>query len=214
MVEIRHNYKNYEPPRWVEKSVRRLLKSLSEEHLLGIGAIVLTDSASVGKGKTNRVGGRKYKRNKCFGFYNPAWRGEPAWIQLIVDNIVRSGPRMLPFSYMRDLIVGFTLYHEIGHHLHATVGSAARGGEDSADDWAMRLLDIHERRRHWYAKYFMAIAGRLILFFSRRSPLLQDLRRRAGSHLPASPTQRESRRRRRNESRRADPTDRMKIPRL
>jgi hypothetical protein len=127
--------------------------SLGAEHLSGLQSVVLTDTASIGRGKTRRVGGRKYNRNSCRGFYNYQWRGQPAWIQLVTDNIVAGYPTsLLRVQLLRDLIVAQTLYHEIGHHLHEAVGSATRGGEDAAEYWRKRLLKIHVQRRYGYLR--------------------------------------------------------------
>lgn len=127
--------------------------SLGQEHAGGLQSVVLTDSASLGRGKTRRVAGRKHDRNKCLGFYHQAWSGQPAWIQLVADNIVAGWPcptpllRLQPF---RDQEVAETLYHEVGHHLHLTVGSGGRGDEEGAEYWRKILFRIHFRRRYWY----------------------------------------------------------------
>ena len=127
--------------------------SLGAEHLSGLQSISLTDSASIGRGKTRCVGGRKYDRNSCRGLYHHERRGQPAWIQLVADNIVASYPAsLLRFQLFRDQAVSDTLYHELGHHRHATVGSATRGGEQAAEDWRKRLLKIHARRQYWYLR--------------------------------------------------------------
>src|SRR5262245_59547583 len=104
--------------------------SVPMEHAGGLKSVILTDSASIGRGKTRRVAGRKYDRNACRGFYHQQWRGQPAWIQLVVDNIVASqSPAFLRVQLVRDQTVADTLYHEVGHHLHFSFGSAARGDE-------------------------------------------------------------------------------------
>jgi len=114
---------------------------------------MLTDAESIGRGKTRRVRGRKYDRNKCFGFYHPRTQGETAWIELVADNIVAGMPRpLLRLQLMRDMVVSRALFHEIGHHLDATLGSGARGGEAAAEDWCRRLSRAHFRKRYWYLK--------------------------------------------------------------
>jgi hypothetical protein len=124
--------------------------SLRPEHVGNLQSIVLTDSASIGRGKTRRVSGRKYDRNACRGFYYQAWRGRPAWIQLVADNIVANCPApLLRLQLFRDHEVAQTLYQEVGHHLHKTVGSAPRAGEETADYWRNRLFRIHFQRRYW-----------------------------------------------------------------
>lgn len=146
LPDLIDDYRDYSPPSWMRSTVIRLLESLEPNHIGGLQVIVLTNADRLGKGKTNRVRGRKYRERDCRGFYHPASRNGGAWIQLVVDNIVRN--RKPRFKFMQDFIVGRTLFHEIGHHLHETVGSAKRGGEESADDWGIRLMDVHVRRRH------------------------------------------------------------------
>jgi hypothetical protein len=63
LVRITENYRDYVPPTWFRPAIERLLGSLDPEHVGGLEAVVLTNSGAVGKGKTGRVGGRKYRRN-------------------------------------------------------------------------------------------------------------------------------------------------------
>jgi hypothetical protein len=149
VVATNENYSHYEAPHWVRPTVERLLSTLEPENLLGLGAIVLTNSSAIRGGKTQRVGGRKYDRRKCRGFYHAQWRGEPAWIELIIDLTMPSLPRPFTwFKFLQDVFIGRALYHELGHHLHAAIGSSARGGEASADDWKRRLIRRHVRTRY------------------------------------------------------------------
>jgi hypothetical protein len=151
LAEIVENYKNYAPPEFVRGSIERLLGSLSLEHVAGLESIVLTNSGAVGRGKTHRIRGRKYRRNTCGGFYHHATPRERAWIEIIVDTTVAPLPRaLLLTSAVPDFLLAQTLYHEVGHHLDATVGSASRTGEAAAEDWRRRLTKIHMRRRYWY----------------------------------------------------------------
>ena len=151
MVEIVENYKNYEPPTFVRASIERLLASLSPEHFSGLQSVVLTNSETIGRGKTQRVRGRKYRRNTCRGFYHYATRRNRAWIEVVVDTTVSHLPRVLLLSSaVPDLLLAQALYHEVGHHLDATAGSASRGGEAAAEDWRRRLTKIHIRREYWY----------------------------------------------------------------
>jgi hypothetical protein len=146
---IHERYKNFVAPHWVRPTVERLLASLPPEHTAGLESVVLTDGASVGKGKTRRVGKRKYHRAQCLGFYHPASRTSRPWIELLVDNITpKFPPWFLWFQFVRDVNVSDTLFHEIGHHLDYTVGAATRQGERAADDWCLRLKRIHFRTRY------------------------------------------------------------------
>jgi hypothetical protein len=152
---IQVNYASGSPPVWIEPCVRRLLASLPAEYTAGIGAIVLSDRRAVGKGKTARVGGKKYPRQSCLGFYHARTSNQQAWIELVVENLVAESSK-LPFShsfwilFLQDMMIASTLYHEIGHHLDLTFGAAARTGEQAADDWSRRLRILHIRKRYWY----------------------------------------------------------------
>src|SRR5688572_9355952 len=142
--------------------------SLRAEHLGGLKSVVLTDSASIGRGKTRRVAGRKFDRNACCGFYYQAWRGQPAWIQLIADNILAGYPApLLRVQLFRDLEVANALYHEVGHHLHETVGSATHGGEEAAEYWRKRLFHIHFRHRYWYLRPIILVLKTPVRFLQR-----------------------------------------------
>ena len=153
VIPIHENYKEYQAPLWVRPTVERLLASLQSQHIGGLRSVVLSDSAAVGRGRTGRVKGRKYNRHDCRGFYHEAWRGEAPWIELVIDNILASqAASLLRWQLFRDLAIGRTLYHEVGHHLHATVGSAAEGGEASAENWRKRLSKLHGRKRYWYLR--------------------------------------------------------------
>jgi len=181
LVDIHENYRDYVPPSWVRATVERLMASLTAEHVGNLEAIVLTNSARVPKGKTNRVAGRKYQNRECLGFYHPATSQGRAWIELVVNNIVtQSGGRRLPsLNMVRDLLVGMTLYHEIGHHLHETLGSAERGGEASADDWSSRLSGVHIHKRYGHLESLFKIFGFLLSPVVNR--LAARMRRRRGT---------------------------------
>jgi len=149
LLPIIENYRDYSPPVWVRASVERLIGSLALEHVNGLESIVLTNAAAVGRGKTNRVGGRKYHRSACRGFYNPGSRNQRPWIQIVVDTTVPDAPRfVMSMRIVQDFFIADALYHEVGHHLDATIGSASRGGEAAANDWCRRLTKLHVRRRY------------------------------------------------------------------
>jgi len=160
VIPIHRNFQGYNPPRWFDRTIERLVSSLSDQHLSGLQSIVLTNSSALGKGKTRRVRGRKYQQRDCRAFYHHAWHGERPWIEIVVDNVLQTVPRFaLSVNLVRDVIVGKVLYHEVGHHLQKTLGSAGRGGEHSADDWATRLLRLHVKRLYWYWKPIVLVFG-------------------------------------------------------
>lgn len=169
MPDIVESYRAHAAPKWVRESVTRLLNATAPAHVNGLGAIVLTDSASMPRGKTHRVSGRKYNKQECRGFYHPPWNGREAWIELVVDNMVADFPKPLwRVQFMRDLTVSRTLFHEIGHHVHGTVASAARSSEVAADKWCERLTGLYFRRRYWYLLPLFRIVGPLFTMLLRR----------------------------------------------
>ena len=172
MVPIREDYADYCPPPWVRKTVDRLLDSLSDAHVGGLSAVVLTESAKIRNGKSRRVAGRKYRLNACFGFYRSRRGGEPSAIFLVVDNILAQEPRIPRLQLARDIVLGQVLFHEVGHHLHATIGSHAGGSEASADAWERRLSRLHFRKRYWYLRPVvkpLRFTVQRILSWSRRA---------------------------------------------
>jgi len=123
--------------------------------------VVLTNASAIGKGKTHRVSGKKYRRSECLGFYHPQQRGEQAWIEIIVDNIAGKWSthnivRFLTYvPPVQDIAFMRTVYHELGHHLDRTIGALAQGRESTAEAWMKRLSRAYFLRRYWYLKPFL-----------------------------------------------------------
>jgi hypothetical protein len=166
-IPIRESYENYIPPRWVQPTVERLLSSVSDS-CAGLSAIVLTNSQL-----SSKFGRRKrHHRGKVvIGRYHSQIRCEPAWIELVVDRILEDVPRGLLWTqYVRDFQLGHVLFHEVGHHLDHTVGSAARAGEP---------MRRHLRKYYSHLRHFMPLtmtAGRGLLFFVRKMAALEKQR--------------------------------------
>jgi hypothetical protein len=164
MVHVREDYTTYATPRWTRPTVERLLLSLYPSHVNGLSAIVLTDSNKADARKNGRRI-RGNRRGVVVGRYHPASVASQAWIEIVVDRVVTDLPQRLTWlQLVRDFGMASVLFHEIGHHLHATVGSAARGGELSADDWRLRLSAVHFNRRFWYLRPILPLLSR----FARR----------------------------------------------
>jgi hypothetical protein len=148
---IYENYKSYTPPCGVKASVEKLLSGVSKEYLGGLESVVLTNSGSIGKGMTRRAQGRKYRRQSCAGFYHPRQKGIRPWIEIIVDNTLGDMPQMLLWiPIIREGMLSGTLFHELGHHLDATVGAPAPTGEAAAEAWSKRLSKTYFQKRYWY----------------------------------------------------------------
>ena len=169
MLPVREDYRDYQPPAWVIKTVRQLLGSLSEEHVGGLAAIVLTESALVRKGRTHRVAGKKLELKKCRGFYCPKSHSDAAAVFLIVDNIIAGRPpKYWRTPFFRESHVGVVLFHEIGHHLNYTKRSVAAGQEASAEEWQRRLGGLHLRKKYWYLRPVIKPLRLMVGWLARR----------------------------------------------
>jgi hypothetical protein len=168
MIPVYENYKGYRPPRYAHPTVAKLLSMVPPRYLCGLQSVVLTDGEAIGKGKTRRVAGKKYARDACLGFYHAERRGEQAWIEIVVDNIVEiySDPRLPRFlshvPVVRNVAFAYALYHELGHHLECILGAPARVGEAAAEAWQRRLLRSYFRKSYWYLVPFLGVAKKIV----------------------------------------------------
>ena len=174
MVPIHSELSLVEEPRWLRRTVERLLSSVPEARLRGLGAIVLTSTEIT----RNRRGGRAARRNRRgirLGAYHGARQGEPGWIELVVDQLMNQLPSPLDkITLAREMTVGRVLFHEIGHHIAATIGSVGRTGEDSARTWEKRLMHLHIHARYSYLRPLVPVISRFAgfaKFMARRGRL-------------------------------------------
>jgi hypothetical protein len=168
VIPIHESFEDYVPPRAARRSIERLLSSLPAGRLAGLESVVLTSASTLGQGKTRRIRGRKYREKDCLGFYHPASSSSGPWIELVVDNIVRTVPSGFFFSrYLSDLIFASTVFHEVGHHLDATIGSPSKTGEAAADSWASIL------GKQYFLKRYRVLARVLGLLSKILRPVLR-----------------------------------------
>jgi hypothetical protein len=66
----------------------------------------------------------------------------------------RNGPHWyLRVPVVRDILLSSVLFHEIGHHIHATAQPEFREKEDVADKWKSKLQRRYLRGRYpWLIK--------------------------------------------------------------
>ena len=63
MIPIRSEFRDFVEPRWIRRTVIRLLSSLPESHLRGLSVIVLTETSIAGE---VRVTGICVRWRRCF----------------------------------------------------------------------------------------------------------------------------------------------------
>ncbi len=168
MIPVYESYEGYQPPRYAHATVAKLLSKLPPHYLSGLQSVVLTNGLAIGRGKTRRVAGKRYARKACPGFYHPRFKGEQAWIEIVVDNILNEwfGPKMprlmSRIPVLRNLAFASVLYHEVGHHLEHTMGAPAPCGEAAAEAWEARLLRSYFRKSYWYLVPFVGVAKKVV----------------------------------------------------
>jgi hypothetical protein len=154
VIEVKSVYHEYQPPFDVERAVRRMIKLTAPEHLAGLRTIVLRNSAGLNhERRRSKTLARKRKIAvaKCRGLYHQRWKGEPAWIEIFVDNVFRDCPKwLLWLAIFREHFLGDVVFHELGHHVHFAKAPEQREREDVADKWKRRLARSYFRKRFWY----------------------------------------------------------------
>jgi hypothetical protein len=167
-VKVIENFRGYEPPVRTVSSVKRLLASVAEEHLHGLGAIVLTNRSSLNHSRRrarSRSRGKKLALDQIRGFYHQARNGESAWIEIFVDGALDGVPKLaLLIPVVCEAFLSEVLFHELGHHIHKTGRPEYREREDVADDWKKKLSRAYFRKRYWYLRP----VGVAILFLWRK----------------------------------------------
>jgi len=143
LPDIVENYHEFEAPANFKRMVRDLLKDVPKEYLTGLRTIVLTNQVALARDKRRQKiwsRRRKYRLAESRGLYYAATQSAPATVWLFVDNILSNQPSWI----CRAPLLGYdalaaTLYHEIGHHIHAVCRPAHKEREDVADEWARKL---------------------------------------------------------------------------
>jgi hypothetical protein len=164
-ILITESYQHFRPAIDAMSTVDRLLTGIPQKYLVGLKTVVLTDSTGLNhqsRRKKTWSRKRKVRIQECAGLYHQAWQGEPAWIELFVDNAISRCPGyLLKVPFVRDLQVASVLYHEIGHHIHKTQAPRYREREDVADDWSFRLATHYIRHRYWYFWPLLYVSSKL-----------------------------------------------------
>jgi len=159
------NYRDFEPPRQFRPLLEELLNAVPVKYLVGLKTVLLTNQSALTRDqKRQKVSGRKGKRKlaKASGAYYKATNSSPPYILLFVDNILSAWPTWaLRVPYFRHVALSETLYHEIGHHIHAIHQPVHDGKENVAEDWQRKLGRLFTRKRYWYLRPIFYLAGKV-----------------------------------------------------
>jgi hypothetical protein len=165
LPQIVENYRDFKPPRQLRALIEDLVSAVPPGYLAGLKTILLTNQSALTRDqRRQKVSGRKgkYSLAKAAGAYYKATNSSPAYVLLLIDNILSSSPSWaLQVPYFRYTVLSETLYHEIGHHIHAARLPVHDGKENVAEDWQRKLDRIFIRKRFWYLRPISYPAGRL-----------------------------------------------------
>lgn len=147
------HFDGYKPPFDPVPIVERMLDSVPPKYLVGLSEVVLTNSSGLSREMRRSVTksrGRKVRVAEARGLYRQAWNGKSAWVQIFVDNTLKGWDKgwWLKTSFVRDILFGDVLFHEVGHHVHYTTRPEFREREDVADNWMRKLRRHYLRRRY------------------------------------------------------------------
>ncbi len=170
---IVENYHDYAPPSKTRESVQMLLRYVPPKYLVGLHSIVLSNiEAFSRKERRQKTWGRrrKVRLTRTLGWYSHRTRTSPASIRLNVDKIndedlswMRHAPLLCHISLAN------TLYHEIGHHIHAQHRPEFEGAENVADKWRGRLIRNFVRKRYPYLVPVLWLFNRTLSPIIRKS---------------------------------------------
>jgi hypothetical protein len=175
MVQVLEEYQRPKHPADYRASVERLLRFVPPAYLRGLDSVRLKDTV------LRRKGGRPVRAGRVWtGMYWQGAKGRQPFIELNLNAIQGPIPDwMMKIGPFRDDIIGTTLYHEIGHHIHTTIAPDPRGREVVANIWRKRLKWDYARQRYWYLRPFK----KQVLWFMRACEKMLhafNTRRRAG----------------------------------
>src|SRR5688572_13384878 len=97
-VRIVESYRDYSPPVGVSGAVSRMLRSVPQHYLSGLGSVVLTNTSALPSKRQRgkfRSRGKKIAVNECLGLYTRPHRDGAPWIEVFVDKVFDGVPRTI-----------------------------------------------------------------------------------------------------------------------
>lgn len=167
-VVIVENYKDYTPPFEVKEVVADLLAWVPAQYLHGLKEVVITNVGSLNRGRRRQKSlsrKRKIDSVRSLGSYYKKLSDRPAYIELFVDNI--TSQYWLTNKLFLHSMIRKVLFHEIGHHIHATRAPEHKESEDVAEEWRRRLSREYLGERYWYLKPFRPVFWILLKILKR-----------------------------------------------
>jgi hypothetical protein len=131
--------------------VHKLLKSIPQEHLIGLSAIILTDQLSQNK--------------HAEGLYWPKKEREPAKIGMALGMIYKGVPNFVFYlPFITKFMLASVLYHEIGHHYQRHVHGVKKKEQESfAEQYKKQMI----KQTFSYLRPFLLPISPLVSLFVR-----------------------------------------------
>jgi hypothetical protein len=143
-----------------------LLTTVEPNYLQGLGSIVLSSQTDLSQKKRRQKNwrlGRKISTSQTLGYYQRAWNGKPAFIDLYIDKIFAEVPAWTTcFPMVAFFVISAVFFHELGHHIHHTKRPEFKEPEGVADEWSKKFSVRAIRKRYWYLRPFLPNIARAV----------------------------------------------------
>ena len=171
-------YQGYAPSFNVAKLIRQMIGEVPPRFLVGLKSVVLTNKTALARRDRERKllsRGKRVVQGDTLGYYSEAWKGEPARITLLVDNIEKQcSRRWSRLGFFKSSIFSDVFFHELGHHIHRVHRPRYEEREDVANKWSKKLSVRFMASRYWY---MLPIAAPIALAAGLRSDFMALYRR-------------------------------------
>ena len=180
---VQEVYKDFTPSVNVKNTVEILLGHVPPEDLAGLGEILLTNTAALSRERKRRRRSSRSPISDVLGRYYQAWKGQPARIEIFVDNILKSWPRYGPrLPFVRKFMFYEVLYHEIGHHVQYVSNSQLIEKEDFAERYKKKLSSRFFRQRYLYCRP-LRLLGKALYWVCKKTGFVKYVEERTGKKI-------------------------------
>jgi hypothetical protein len=155
-VEIVEAYNGYAPPFPLVPVVEKALRVVPRKCLAGLDRIVLLNADGMSRSRRRsrtKSRGKDVRINEALGLYHQPWEGNPAHVELFVDNIVARRGTSVSARFATSMAIASVLFHEVGHHIHLTKHRENGQIETVADRYCFKFM----------RKYFVRMAPWLLV---------------------------------------------------
>ncbi len=136
----------------IAQAVHSILKYIDPSDLCGLRKIVLAQESILSKRERGIAPRRSRKtlrkHGKC-GEYYAMSSNSPAWIRLVVDNIIPLQSRLFRLRCLMEIQLAMVLFHEIGHHVH-TLKPKYCDSELFANEYRDIKMKALIHNKYWY----------------------------------------------------------------